>query len=54
MRLRCGLRRLTDICRSLVERTRGDMTISLRQQGLEASLRRLEDRLGDEADSSEK
>ncbi|MCW5875918.1 MAG: haloacid dehalogenase [Anaerolineales bacterium] len=43
-----GLRRLTDICRSLVERTRGDMTISLRQQGLEASLRRLEDRLGKE------
>ncbi len=44
-----GLRRLTDICRSLVERTRGDMTISLRQQGLEASLRRLEERLGGEA-----
>lgn len=41
-----GLRRLTDICRSLVEKTRGDMTISLRQKGLEASLRRLEDRLG--------
>lgn len=41
-----GLRRLTDICRSLVERTRGDMTISLRQKGLEASLQRLEDRLG--------
>jgi len=41
-----GLRRLTDICRSLVERTRGDMTISLRQKGLETSLRRLEDRLG--------
>jgi translin len=43
-----GLRRLTDICRSLVERTRGDMTISLRQKGLETSLRRLEDRLGNE------
>jgi translin len=43
-----GLRRLTDICRSLVEKTRGDMTISLRQKGLEASLRRLEDRLGGE------
>jgi translin len=41
-----GLRRLTDICRSLVERTRGDMTVSLRQKGLETSLRRLEDRLG--------
>jgi translin len=42
-----GLRRLTDICRSLVERTRGDMTISLRQKGLEKSLQRLEDRLGE-------
>lgn len=40
-----GLRRLTDICRSLVERTRGDMTISLRQQRLEASLQKLEDDL---------
>ncbi|MCL4258084.1 MAG: haloacid dehalogenase [Anaerolineales bacterium] len=42
-----GLRRLTDICRSLVERTRGDMTISLRQQRLEASLQSLEDKLKD-------
>lgn len=41
-----GLRRLTDVCRSLVERTRGDMTISLRQKRLEASLQKLEDRLG--------
>lgn len=40
-----GLRRLTDICRSLVERTRGDMTISLRQQRLEASLQSLEEKL---------
>lgn len=40
-----GLRRLTDICRSLVERTRGDMTISLRQQRLEASLHSLEEKL---------
>jgi translin len=43
-----GLRRLTDICRSLVEKTRGDLTISLRQKGLEASLQKLEDRLGKE------
>jgi translin len=41
-----GLRRLTDLCRSLVERTRGDMTISLRQKRLEKSLQSLEDRLG--------
>lgn len=46
-----GLRRLTDICRSLVERTRGDMTISLRQKGLESSLQRLEDRLGSEGET---
>jgi translin len=42
-----GLRRLTDICRSLVERTRGDMTISLRQKRLEQSLQNLDDRLSE-------
>lgn len=40
-----GLRRLTDIVRGVTERTRGDMTISLRQEQLEQSLRRLEQRL---------
>jgi translin len=40
-----GLRRLTDICRSIIERTRGDITISLRQERLEASLRQVEQRL---------
>jgi translin len=40
-----GLRRLTDIVRSVNERTRGDMTISLRQEHLEESLKRLESRL---------
>jgi len=40
-----GLRRLTDIVRGVNERTRGDMTISLRQAHLEESMRRLEDRL---------
>ena len=40
-----GLRRLTDIVRSVNERTRGDMTLSLRQEHLEESLRRLEDKL---------
>ncbi len=40
-----GLRRLTDIVRSLNERTRGDLTLSLRQALLEESLRRLEKRL---------
>jgi translin len=40
-----GLRRQTDIVRSLVERTRGDLTLSLRQQHLEDKLRNLEIRL---------
>jgi translin len=40
-----GLRRLTDICRGIIERTRGDITISLRQERLEASLRQVEQRL---------
>lgn len=37
-----GLRRLTDIVRSINERTRGDMTISSRQEKLERSMQRLE------------
>lgn len=40
-----GLRRLTDIVRGVTERTRGDMTISLRQEHLERSLQRLEEKL---------
>lgn len=40
-----GLRRLTDIVRSINERTRGDMTISLRQEHLEQSIQHLEGRL---------
>jgi len=37
-----GLRRLTDIVRSVTERTRGDMMISIRQEKLERSMQRLE------------
>lgn len=40
-----GLRRLTDIVRGVTERTRGDMTISLRQEQLEHSLQALQTRL---------
>jgi translin len=40
-----GLRRQTDVVRGVLERTRGDLTISLRQQHLETSLRELEKRL---------
>ena len=40
-----GLRRLTDLMRGIVERTRGDITISLRQEHLEQSLKALERKL---------
>ncbi len=36
-----GLRRQTDVARSLIERTRGDITFSLRGEHLERSIRRL-------------
>ena len=44
-----GLRRRVDALRAVLERTRGDVTASLRQDRLQAALRRLEDRLGLEA-----
>lgn len=47
-----GLRRLTDICRSIIERTRGDITMSLREERLEKRLRELETRLDDFAISN--
>jgi translin len=40
-----GLRRQTDLVRGIVERTRGDLTISLREQHLEQSLARLSNQL---------
>jgi translin len=40
-----NLRRQTDIVRSLTERTRGDLTLSLRQEQLERKLIKLEERL---------
>ncbi len=40
-----GLKRLTDIVRGVTEKTRGDLTVSLRQAHLEESLQRLEKRL---------
>lgn len=51
-----GLRRLTDISRGIVERTRGDMTLSLREERLEDGFRKLETRLetfSDELNSGE-
>jgi translin len=41
-----GLRRHTDVLRSVLERTRGDLTISFRQEQMRAALRSLEARLG--------
>jgi translin len=40
-----GLRRTTDTTRSILERTRGDLSVALRQQKLEQSLLNLESRL---------
>jgi translin len=40
-----GLRRLTDVARGIIERTRGDFTLSLRQERLENSIRELESKL---------
>lgn len=34
-----GLRRLTDVSRGIIERTRGDITLSLRQERLEKTIR---------------
>lgn len=38
-----GLRRQTDICRGIIERTRGDITLSFRQQQLEQTIREAEE-----------
>ncbi len=43
-----GLRRLTDIVRSITERTRGDLTISLKQEQLEKSLAEFEKKIAAE------
>lgn len=42
-----GLRRQTDVVRSILERTRGDLTISLREQQLEQAMQSLADRLAE-------
>ena len=40
-----GLKRTADVTRSLIERTRGDLTNAIRQQRLEGALAELEERL---------
>jgi translin len=47
-----GLRRLTDIVRGVTERTRGDLTLSLRQERLENRLQGLENLILEENDLS--
>ena len=41
-----GLRRQTDVLRSVLERTRGDLTMSMRQEQMRRTLRDFETRLG--------
>lgn len=40
-----GLRRTTDVARGILEKTRGDLTLSLRQQALESTIQAFETRL---------
>ena len=40
-----GLRRQTDVLRGVLERTRGDLTTAVRQEKMQAALRRVEERL---------
>lgn len=40
-----GLRRTTDVMRGVIERTRGDITVALRQRSLEAQLEELNSKL---------
>ena len=40
-----GLRRTTDVMRGVIERTRGDITMALRQRSLEGRLREISDRI---------
>lgn len=41
-----GLRRTTDVVRGILEKTRGDLTLSFRQRDLEGKLAAFEERLG--------
>lgn len=44
-----GLRRQTDVARSIIERTRGDMTFSLRGEHLERAIRHLSEQISGDA-----
>lgn len=49
-----GLRRQTDICRSIIERTRGDITLSLRQERLEKTIREAREAMNGKTDADNK
>jgi translin len=40
-----GLRRNTDVLRGVLERTRGDLTVAVRQEELQAALQAFEQRM---------
>jgi len=46
-----GLRRLTDMVRGVLERTRGDLTMAVRQEALQQALQEFEDRLDSRANT---
>lgn len=46
-----GLRRLTDLVRGVTERTRGDLTMSLRQERLEKRLRAFEEQFSEDPEA---
>ena len=48
-----GLRRQTDLVRGIVERTRGDLTISLREQHLEDTIRKLSTQISGNIDKKD-
>lgn len=43
-----GLRRTTDVARGILEKTRGDLTMALRQRDLESTLREFETRISNQ------
>lgn len=49
-----GLRRTTDVTRGILERTRGDLTLSLRQERLRKALHDLEDKMNARLDENGK
>jgi translin len=47
-----GLRRLTDVLRGVLERTRGDLTLAIRQDQMREALYSFETRLGADASAA--